>query len=71
MQQIVILLDVSLNSCIALTMKVILFLAYFSKMSTNIPSFNHLTVSVPKEFVYQVELNRSDKLNAINKAMFM
>ncbi|KAF7265946.1 delta(3,5)-Delta(2,4)-dienoyl-CoA isomerase, mitochondrial isoform X2 [Rhynchophorus ferrugineus] len=40
-------------------------------MSTNIPSFNHLKVSVPKEFVYHVELNRSDKLNAINKAMFM
>lgn len=41
------------------------------KMSTNIPKFEHLAISVPKEFVYHVELNRPDKLNALNKAFFI
>lgn len=36
------------------------------------PSFNfdHLLVSNPKEFVYQVQLNRPDKMNALNNIMW-
>ncbi|XP_030745985.1 delta(3,5)-Delta(2,4)-dienoyl-CoA isomerase, mitochondrial isoform X1 [Sitophilus oryzae] len=48
----------------------VLYSSNISKMSTNIPQFEHLSVSVPKEFVYHVELNRTDKLNAMNNAMF-
>ncbi|XP_067010199.1 delta(3,5)-Delta(2,4)-dienoyl-CoA isomerase, mitochondrial [Anabrus simplex] len=34
------------------------------------PKFEKLAVSVPKPFVYHVELNRPDKLNTFNEAMW-
>lgn len=33
--------------------------------------FDTLAVSYPKEFVAHVELNRPDRLNAFNKAMWL
>lgn len=33
--------------------------------------FETLSVSVPSEFVYHVQLNRPDKMNAINHTMWM
>jgi len=36
----------------------------------NIPKYETLTITVPKEFVYNVELNRPAKLNALNSAMW-
>lgn len=33
--------------------------------------FKTLNVSVPKPFVYHVELNRPDKLNAMNNTMWL
>lgn len=49
------------------------FLGFFvhENMSSSVPpAYKHLNVTVPKEFVYQVELNRPDKLNAINYTLF-
>ncbi|XP_002730784.1 delta(3,5)-Delta(2,4)-dienoyl-CoA isomerase, mitochondrial-like [Saccoglossus kowalevskii] len=41
------------------------------KMSSNsLPQFETLAVTSPKEYVYQVELNRPKKLNAMNKAFW-
>lgn len=34
-------------------------------------AFETLNVTVPQEFVYHVELNRPEKLNAMNKSMWM
>lgn len=43
----------------------------FAKMmSTNVPKFDQLSVTVPKEFVYHVEMNRPEKLNSYNDKMF-
>jgi delta(3,5)-delta(2,4)-dienoyl-CoA isomerase len=33
--------------------------------------FNALSITVPKPFVYHVELNRPKKLNAMNNTMWM
>ncbi|KAK0161929.1 hypothetical protein PV327_008326 [Microctonus hyperodae] len=41
-----------------------------STMMTPSFDFDHLLVSNPKEFVYQVQLNRPDKLNALNDTMW-
>lgn len=38
--------------------------------SYSTPAFTTLSVSVPKEFVYHVQLNRPDKRNAINNDMW-
>lgn len=40
-----------------------------AKMSTT-PNYEFLSVSTPKEHVFHVELNRPDKLNAINYSLF-
>ena len=32
--------------------------------------FETLEVTTPKEFVYQVDINRPDKLNAMNRAFW-
>lgn len=40
-----------------------------AKMSTS--NYETLSVKVPKEFVYHVELNRPDKLNAFSRNMWM
>ncbi|KAL1517866.1 hypothetical protein ABEB36_001573 [Hypothenemus hampei] len=39
-------------------------------MSTNVPNFEYLAVTNPKEYVVHVELNRPDKLNALNASFF-
>lgn len=41
-----------------------------AKLSTK-TKYETLSVTVPKPFVYNVELNRPDKLNAINSPMWM
>lgn len=33
--------------------------------------YETLSVKIPKEFVYHVELNRPDKLNAFSRTMWM
>lgn len=35
------------------------------------PQFEALSITVPKPFVYHVELNRPKKLNAMNNTMWM
>lgn len=37
---------------------------------SNTINFETLSVKVPKEFVYHIELNRPDKLNAMNGTMW-
>ncbi|XP_066147796.1 delta(3,5)-Delta(2,4)-dienoyl-CoA isomerase, mitochondrial isoform X2 [Euwallacea fornicatus] len=40
-------------------------------MSTSsLPTFQHLAVTAPKEYVFHVELNRPEKLNAMNVTLF-
>ncbi|XP_017770269.1 PREDICTED: delta(3,5)-Delta(2,4)-dienoyl-CoA isomerase, mitochondrial isoform X2 [Nicrophorus vespilloides] len=39
-------------------------------MSSNVPSFKSLAVTVPKPFVYHVEFNRPEKVNAMNQTMW-
>ncbi|KAL3274824.1 hypothetical protein HHI36_019607 [Cryptolaemus montrouzieri] len=41
------------------------------KMSSASNQYETLSVSVPKEFIYHVELNRPDKLNAMNNTMWL
>lgn len=40
------------------------------RMSTT-PTYETLSVTVPKEFVYHVELSRPEKLNAMNRTMWL
>jgi delta(3,5)-delta(2,4)-dienoyl-CoA isomerase len=44
---------------------------FSTSASTAGSSFETLKVTVPKPFVYQVELNRPKQLNAMNKTMWM
>lgn len=39
--------------------------------STSAGAFETLAVTVPKPFVYHVELNRPNRFNAFNKALWM
>ncbi|XP_066256186.1 delta(3,5)-Delta(2,4)-dienoyl-CoA isomerase, mitochondrial [Euwallacea similis] len=42
-----------------------------ARMSTSsLPTFQHLAVTTPKEYVFHVELNRPEKLNAMNVTLF-
>lgn len=45
--------------------------ATFSSEGATPPHYETLAVSVPKPFVYHVELNRPKKLNALNKQMWL
>lgn len=36
----------------------------------NFDKYKTLTISVPKEFVFMIQLNRSEKLNALNDVMW-
>lgn len=37
---------------------------------SSIPSYETLAVTVPKPYIYHVELNRGKKLNAVNDKMW-
>lgn len=42
-----------------------------TKAASNMPTFETLSITTPKEFVYQVQLNRPKKLNAFNNDMWL
>lgn len=43
----------------------------FRNYSAMLSTFETLKVTSPQEFVYHVELNRPDKLNAMNRTMWV
>lgn len=45
-------------------------MVHLAKASTTASNFETLKVTVPKEYVYHVELNRPDKLNAMNHTLW-
>ncbi|XP_060519588.1 delta(3,5)-Delta(2,4)-dienoyl-CoA isomerase, mitochondrial [Cylas formicarius] len=39
-------------------------------MSSDVPRFQTLSITIPREFVYHVQLNRPERLNALNRTMW-